>query len=162
MKILNVEIEERIEMINRGEVPEGYKNTSVGIIPEDWEMKKVGEVAPLQRGYDLPQYEIKPGKYPVCYSNGMLNYHYSYKVLGPGVFTGRSGTIGNVFYVEDNYWPHNTSLWVTEFMGNHPKYIYYMYSFIRLKRFNAGTSVPTLNRNDVHTHKIAIDRKSVV
>lgn len=100
MENLKAEIKTRIEMINRGEVPEGYKKTKVGgIIPEDWELKRLKEVAPLQRGFDLPKYEIKHGEYPVCYSNGILNYHCSYKALGPGVFTGRSGTIGNVFFM---------------------------------------------------------------
>lgn len=39
------EIKTRIEMISRGEVPEGYKRTKVGIIPEDWEVKRLGEVS---------------------------------------------------------------------------------------------------------------------
>ncbi len=143
-------------MIRKGLVPLGYKKTKIGIIPKDWEVKRLGDIAPLQRGFDLPKYAIEPGKYPVCYSNGVLGYHCAYKVKGPGVFTGRSGTIGNAFYVEKNFWPHNTSLWVTDFKGNHPKYIYYMYDFLNLQRLNAGTSVPTLNRNDVHAYRTAI------
>ncbi len=150
------DIKQRIQMIRKGLVPLGYKKTKIGIIPKDWEVKRLGDIAPLQRGFDLPKYAIEPGKYPVCYSNGVLGYHCAYKVKGPGVFTGRSGTIGNAFYVEKNFWPHNTSLWVTDFKGNHPKYIYYMYDFLNLQRLNAGTSVPTLNRNDVHAYRTAI------
>lgn len=39
------EIKERIEQIRRGEVPEGYKRTKVGVIPEDWEVKHLDEIA---------------------------------------------------------------------------------------------------------------------
>lgn len=127
-----------------------YKQTEVGEIPEDWNVETVGETAPLQRGFDLPTRLIRKGEYPVAYSNGIQNYHYEYMVKGPGVFTGRSGTIGNVHYVESNYWPHNTSLWVTDFKGNHPKYIYYLLTSLKLSRFGGGSGVPTLNRNDVH------------
>lgn len=53
MKVLNAEIRERIEIINRGEVPEGYKNTSVGIIPEDWEVKRLGETRNMEDKYSF-------------------------------------------------------------------------------------------------------------
>ncbi|MEB5478926.1 restriction endonuclease subunit S [Shouchella clausii] len=130
-------------------------------LPEGWVLKQIKDVAPLQRGFDLPASKVVSGKYPVCYSNGIANYHNEFKAEGPGVFTGRSGTIGNVFYVKENYWPHNTSLWVTDFKGNDRKFVYYLYQQVKLDRFNAGTGVPTLNRNDVHVHKIPIPKSAV-
>ena len=117
---------------------------------DPWEQRKLIMVAPLQRGFDLPAEKIIPGVYPVMMSNGIGAYHNEYKVKGPGVVTGRSGTIGNLQYVESAFWPHNTTLWVTKFYGNHPKFIYYLYEKIDLKRYKAGSGVPTLNRNDVH------------
>lgn len=117
---------------------------------EDWEQRKLKDVAPLQRGFDLPTTEIHPGNYPVVMSNGIGGYHSTYKVNGPGVVTGRSGTIGKLQYIEADYWPHNTTLWVTNFYGNNPKYIYYLYQNLDLSRFTSGSGVPTLNRNDVH------------
>lgn len=119
----------------------------------EWTIKKIKDIAPLQRGFDLTTTSVVVGKYPVVYSNGILRSHIEYKVKGPGVVTGRSGTIGKVSYVEDDYWPHNTSLWVTSFHDNDPKYIYYMYNEINLAKYNAGSTVPTLNRNDVHVIK---------
>ena len=117
---------------------------------DPWEQRKLIMVAPLQRGFDLPAEKIIPGVYPVMMSNGIGAYHNEYKVKGPGVVTGRSGTIGNLQYVESAFWPLNTTLWVTKFYGNHPKFIYYLYEKIDLKRYKAGSGVPTLNRNDVH------------
>jgi type I restriction enzyme S subunit len=121
-----------------------------------WEVKKIGDIAPLQRGFDLPTSQLEKGVYPVVYSNGIQNYHSTPKAKAPGVVTGRSGTIGNVTYVEQDYWPHNTSLWVTDFKGNAPKFIYYLYTFVGLERFGTGSGVPTLNRNDVHAHEVSI------
>ncbi|GAA4341911.1 restriction endonuclease subunit S [Flaviaesturariibacter amylovorans] len=123
---------------------------------EEWEKRAIENIAPLQRGFDLPVTAIKEGRYPVVFSNGILKYHLDYKVQGPGVITGRSGTIGKVTFVEQNFWPHNTSLWVTDFCGNHPKFIYYLYLHLDLSRFGGGSGVPTLNRNDVHVQKTSI------
>lgn len=138
------------------EIKQGYKQTKVGIIPEDWEVVKLGKIAPLQRGYDLPTDSVQEGIYPVVYSNGILRFHNEYKAKAPGIVTGRSGTIGRVTYVEDNYWPHNTSLWVTNFYDNNPKFVYYMYINLDLTKFSAGSGVPTLNRNDVHIQDISL------
>lgn len=121
-----------------------------------WETRRLGDVAPLQRGFDLPTHTITEGPHPVVYSNGILNYHAKHQVKGPGVVTGRSGTIGKVTFVESDFWPHNTSLWVTSFKENVPKYVFYLYSRIGFDRFATGSGVPTLNRNDVHAFRMAV------
>ena len=125
-------------------------------IPEGWCVKKIIDVCPLQRGFDLPEQNIKNGKYPIVYSNGIKGTHNEYKAIAPGVVTGRSGTVGKVTYVEQNYWPHNTSLWVTDFKGNNPKFIFYKLQNLNYAKFNSGSGVPTLNRNDVHIEKILL------
>jgi restriction modification system DNA specificity domain protein len=125
-------------------------------LPSGWKIVRLEKVAPLQRGYDLPTDNIKEGLYPVVYSNGILRFHNEFKAKAPGVITGRSGTIGKVVYVEEDYWPHNTSLWVTNFYDNNPKFIYYMYINLNLARFSAGSGVPTLNRNDIHAQTIPL------
>ena len=119
-----------------------------------WEQRKLGEVAPLQRGFDLPVNQMTPGPYPVVMSNGIGGWHSKYMVKGPRVVTGRSGTIGSLHYIEQNFWPHNTSLWVTSFNGNEPRFIYWLYASIGLERFGSGSGVPTLNRNDVHDLRV--------
>ncbi|MBZ0133808.1 MAG: restriction endonuclease subunit S [Rhodocyclaceae bacterium] len=122
----------------------------------EWKNLALGEVAPLQRGFDLPNGKLRQGPYPVVYSNGVLHHHKEFQVKGPGVVTGRSGTIGAVTFVEQDYWPHNTSLWVTSFKGNDPKFVFFLYTAIGLERFATGSGVPTLNRNDVHASKVSI------
>lgn len=126
----------------------------------DWVKKRVINFAPLQRGFDLPVTKIKTGDYPVVFSNGILKTHNEYKVEGVGVVTGRSGTIGQVTFVEKNFWPHNTSLWVTNFCDNDPVFVYYFFKKMNLSRFATGSGVPTLNRNDVHDQTILIPQKN--
>ncbi|MEO5607964.1 MAG: restriction endonuclease subunit S [Polaromonas sp.] len=123
---------------------------------EEWIEQPLGDIAPLQRGFDLPNSQQKRGPYPVVYSNGIGNHHAAFQVKGPGVVTGRSGTIGAVTYVEKDFWPHNTSLWVKTFKGNDAKFVFYLYMHIGLERFATGSGVPTLNRNDVHLFKMSI------
>jgi type I restriction enzyme S subunit len=122
----------------------------------EWEVKRLGDVAPLQRGFDLPNPKLEDGPYPVVYSNGVMNHHATFQVKGPGVVTGRSGTIGKVHYVANDFWPHNTSLWVTSFRGNDLKFIFYLLSSMGIERFASGSGVPTLNRNDLHDQPIRI------
>lgn len=131
-----------------------------GKVPKGWDIGKAKDFFVLQRGYDLPDSQVENGKYPVVKSNGVDIYHNEYKENGPGVITGRSGSIGNVNYINSNYWPHNTSLFIKDFKGNHPKFIYYYLQYMHLERLLAGTSVPTLNRNDVHRIKITFPRNN--
>ena len=122
-----------------------------------WKTLKIIDVAPLQRGFDLPEKDLKLGIYPVVYSNGIKNYHNQYKAIAPGIVTGRSGTIGKFTYIDNGgYWPHNTSLWVTDFKSNYPKFVYYLFQFVNFNNYSSGSGVPTLNRNDIHDRKVSI------
>lgn len=114
-----------------------------------WERKKFIDFILLQRGYDLTQKQIIKGNYPVVTSTSILGYHNAYKANGPGVITGRSGTIGKVLYIESNYWPHNTSLYVKDFKGNDPKFVYYFMRNFGTARAKGGSAVPTLNKNNL-------------
>jgi restriction endonuclease S subunit len=127
----------------------------------EWVEKILGDVAPLQRGFDLPSALIRTGDIPIVYSNGIQKYHDAGMATAPGLVTGRSGTIGKLHFIEHGeYWPHNTSLWVTDFKGNVPRFVYYLYSSIGISRFSSGSGVPTLNRNDVHAFSGAIPNSS--
>lgn len=68
----------------------------------------------------------------------------------PGVVTGRSGVLGRVFLALDDYWPLNTTLWVKDFKAATPCYAYEVLRLLDFQSFNAGSAVPTLNRNHVH------------
>ena len=112
-------------------------------------------VVRMQRGFDLPvQDRQQDGKIPVYGSNGVLDHHNVAKIQGGGVITGRSGTIGKVFYTEGDYWPLNTSLFSVDTHGNNVIYLAYLLQLFNLTRFVEGTGVPTLNRNMFHNKQI--------
>ncbi len=123
-------------------------------IPSGWEMGPLIETLVLQRGFDLPAPSRTPGPFRVIAASGDNGAHCDFKVEAPGVCTGRSGVIGNVFYLDENFWPLNTSLWVKEFPNSTPVYAYFILKEQDLERFNSGSAVPTLNRN--HVHEISI------
>ena len=117
-----------------------------------WLQTTIGDQATLQRGIDIIKVEQRPGKVPVISSGGISSYHDTVGVKGPGVVLGRKGVVGSVFYVEEDYWPHDTSLWVKDFHGNYPRFVYYFFKSVapEIARMDVGSANPTLNRNHVH------------
>lgn len=120
-------------------------------LTEGWRKGKMLDLFELQRGFDLPHHDRNEGPYPIYASNGITGFHNEYRVKAPGVVTGRSGSIGEVFYVSEDFWPLNTSLWVKDFKKSTPYFVYYTLKNIDLNSLVGGSSaVPTLNRNDVN------------
>lgn len=127
----------------------------LGQMPEGWEVKRLDDYVVLQRGFDLPKRNRnEEGGIPIYAASGITGYHDQVKAKGPGIVTGRSGTLGIVNLVLEDHWPLNTSLWVKEFKNCTAHYAYYLLDGIGLERFNSGASVPTLNRNDVHGNPV--------
>ena len=121
---------------------------------EEWKECKLGDFFELHRGYDLTKSEIKTGPYPVVCSTSIMGYHSEYKVRAPGVVIGRSGTLGEVQFIDKDFWPHNTSLYVSDFKGNSPKFIKYFLQLFGTGNVGGGSAVPTLNRN--HLQALAV------
>jgi type I restriction enzyme S subunit len=113
-------------------------------------------VATLQRGFDLPIQFRWAGDVPVYGSNGIDGWHNTVMVRGPGVITGRSGTIGFVYYETRDFWPLNTTLYVRDFHGNFPPFVARLLESLQLNRFSASTGVPSLNRNFVHPFPVLV------
>ncbi|WP_341665332.1 hypothetical protein [Vibrio sp.] len=118
--------------------------------PSIWKSERMINAFELQRGFDLPRQSRKFGSVPIVSANGGTEVHDTAKVTAPGVVTGRSGTLGNVFFIEEDFWPLNTTLWVKNFKAFTPIYTYFFLSNLNLSEYSTGSAVPTLNRNDVH------------
>src|ERR1039457_2720360 len=125
-------------------------------VPATWRVVRLGEVITLSRGRDLPVQSRSKGQYPVVGSNGIVGYHSAMVASGPGVLVGRSGSVGGVTYIEQDYWPLNTALWGTDFHGNHPRFVSFFLQYLDLGRFTGGVSVPTLNRNILHRLEVCL------
>lgn len=113
-----------------------------------WAEKNLSEVITLQRGHDLPATIRGKGEVPVVGSFGVTGYHDVAKYSGPGVTIGRSGaSIGVATYIETDYWPLNTALFVKDFKKNDPRWVYYLLDSIDFTAYNSGSAQPSLNRN---------------
>jgi type I restriction enzyme S subunit len=134
------------------------KRSGQGKKGDGWEEKRFDEVCVLQRGFDLPTHSRFEGEYPLVSSNGITDSINQWKVKAPGVVTGRSGTIGNVHFIEEDFWPLNTALYIKDFHGNDERFIYYFLTAFDLSKYSSGAGVPTLNRNNVHIVKVSIPK----
>ncbi len=141
----------------------GYESVPVmDGVPQGWECGPLDRALFLQRGFDLPNGSRIAGDVPVYASTGINGFHHEAKAVGPGVVTGRSGTLGQVHYVAKDFWPLNTSLWIKEFRRVSPIVAYFLLSELNLEQFNSGASVPTLDRKTVHQASVLLPSPDVV
>jgi type I restriction enzyme S subunit len=118
-------------------------------------LTKLGEIISLQRGYDLTEPQRRPGRVPIVGSAGVHGFHDTAKACGPGVTLGRSGaSFGRVTYVREDYWPHNTTIFVTDFKGNNPLFVRYLLESLDFSSLNSGSAQQSLNRNYVYTVEV--------
>ena len=136
--------------------PAEFEESALGVIPKGWRVGPVEELFVLQRGFDLPASQRTDGRYIVFAASGPHGTHAEAMAKGPGVVTGRSGVIGKVFFAHDDYWPLNTALWVKEFKRASPAFAFQFLQTMDLMRLNAGSAVPSLNRNHVHVQMAVI------
>ncbi|EGQ8300578.1 restriction endonuclease subunit S [Vibrio parahaemolyticus] len=125
----------------------------------NWQVKTLGEYLSLQRGYDLTAEQRTKGNIPVMGAGGQNGTHGVSKASGPGVIVGRSGSsYGQVYLSEGDFWPHNTSMFVTDFKGNDEYFTYYLLKNLDFDRLNSGSAQPSLNRNFIYPVKVRVPK----
>lgn len=129
---------------------------TAGGIPAHWRTTTVKRFSTLQRGYDLTEAERTEGPYPVVTSGGSSGTHGTFMARAPGVVTGRYGSTGNLFYIEQDFWPHNTSLFVSDFHGNNERFVWYALQTIDFRAHAAKAAVPGVDRNDIHVIPVVV------
>lgn len=140
----------------------GYKYQSSEQLPAGWSHDRLDSVLTLQRGFDLPAEERVDADTPIIASTGVCGTHSTHKVTGPGVVTGRSGTLGKVHLIQQDFWPLNTTLWVKEYRGISPYFAYFLLQTLNLASLNVGASVPSLDRNTVHPLPVVIPNAAML
>jgi type I restriction enzyme S subunit len=130
----------------------------LGDIPAHWEVEQLKWAIMFQRGHDLPSDEREDGNVPLVTSAGVSASISKAAARGPGLVTGRYGTIGEFYLIETDYWPLNTTLYSIDLRGNHPPFLRYMLMHLSpLFLLNAVKSaVPGVDRNDVHATTTAV------
>jgi len=142
--------------------PDSFEESELGLVPKGWRVGVLQDLLVLQRGFDLPSQDRTSGKFPIIAASGPSGTHNIAMAKAPGVVTGRSGVLGRVFLELDDYWPLNTTLWVKEFKAATPCYAYEVLRLLDFQSFNAGSAVPSLNRNHIHGLKYLIPSKTCV
>ena len=136
---------------------EPQKQTEIGPVPESWEVVSFEKFVVLQRGYDLRKQEFRDGTVPVIGATQIIGHHDTAIVKGPGVTVVRSGSsAGKPLFISEEFWPHNVVLFVRDFHGNVPKFVYYNIQSLDLTRYRQGVAVPTLNRNTFRSIQTAL------
>lgn len=126
----------------------GHENTKiVDDVPEGWSRTNINEILTFHRGYDLTKNEMKAGRYPVVGSTTVIGYHNEFKINGPGIVTDRSGSLGKYQFIWDNFWPHNTSLYISDYKDHNIFFVYSLLQTVDFASLNNGGAIPTLNRN---------------
>ncbi len=117
--------------------------SELGMIPEGWRVKKLGEVIELAYGKALKASDRVSGNVPVYGSAGIAGYHDEKLVDGPGIIVGRKGNIGSVFWSDNDFYPIDTVFYVRSALS-----LYYLYYNLRQQHFiNNDAAVPGLNRH---------------
>jgi len=122
----------------------------------EWRHMTLGDAIKLKRGYDLPSRDRRDGPFPIVSSSGISGRHSEAKAKAPGVVIGRYGTLGEVHYITEDYWPLNTALYVRDFKGNDPRFISYYLRILDFAAYSDKAAVPGLNRNDLHTAQVIL------
>jgi type I restriction enzyme S subunit len=122
----------------------------------EWKEIYFGDLVSLKRGHDLPAKDRRPGKVPVIGSGGIAGWHDTPIVQGPGITIGRAANLGVPVLTESDFWPLNTTLYVTDFHGNDVYFIYYLIKTIDFTGFNSGSVQPMLNRNYIKNYQIRV------
>lgn len=116
-------------------------------IPEGWGKKSINDLMTFHRGYDLTKNNMRGGSIPVVGSTSIIGYHNEFKIEGPGIVTGRSGSLGTYQFIWDNFWPHNTTLYICDFKEHNILFLYCLLQTVDFSSLNNGGAIPTLNRN---------------
>ena len=116
-------------------------------IPEGWEAGTLGNLIELHYGKGLKK-EIRSGTgYPVVGSGGIVGYHRNALVHGPGIVIGRKGTVGNITYLDENFYPIDTTYFVQPKIKIKYSFLFFLLNRQRLATMNSDSAVPGLNRD---------------
>ncbi len=136
--------------------------TELGEVPKGWRVVALGDILKLQRGHDLPAKDRNEGEVPVVASSGITGKHNSAQAKPPGIAMGRTGTLGNVFFFDEPFWPLNTTLYVKKLYKGTWMWAFHLLKSLSLVEYRVGSTVPTLNRNHLHLAPILLPPQDIL
>ncbi len=118
-------------------------DSELGPIPEGWELTTLGDVATLSYGKALPARAQRPGPVSVVSSAGIVGQHDEPLVAGPGIVLGRKGNVDSLWWVDDAFFPIDTTYYVTT---DQPLGLLY-WQLSELAFIDSHAAVPGLSRD---------------
>ncbi|WP_299329991.1 restriction endonuclease subunit S [uncultured Psychrobacter sp.] len=140
-------------------VPEGYKQTEAGIIPEDWEVKDIGETLTIKHGKDQKQVESAHGQYPIFGTGGQMGWANDFLYDKPSVLIGRKGSINKPRYINVPFWTVDTLFYSQVHNGYNEKFMFYKFCLIDWTTYNEASGVPSLNARTISNVKVSVPKK---
>ncbi len=116
-------------------------------LPTGWVTLPLSEVVTIQRGFDLPHHARRPGPFPVLTAGETGGFHSEGPIKGPGLTIGRATNLGKPKWSDSDFWPHNTTMFVKDYKGNLPRWVFHLFENTDLSGFDSGSVQPMLNRN---------------
>jgi len=131
-----------------------WKNSPIGKIPEDWEVRKLGEIGEIIYGERLSEQEyVEDGTSIVYGTTGIIAKTEKYLGVGETIVLPRKGSIDNKFYVESGqkFFVIDTAFYLrfNSKEASNIKFVYYFLYQINLELLNEATGVPSLNRENL-------------
>ena len=133
----------------------------MGWVPEGWEVTKVAELMDLSYGKSLPATKRVDGSVPVYGSGGVSGYHNEHLVNGPGIIVGRKGTVGSLYWVEDDFFPIDTVFFVENKTELPLYWLYQILGTLNIAGMGADSAVPGVNRNTVYACSVVVPTENV-
>jgi type I restriction enzyme S subunit len=127
-------------------------------VPEGWEKKEIGELAPFKYGKALKKDDRVPGPFPVYGSSGIVGRHEKALVTGPAIIVGRKGNVGSIYWSKNDFHPIDTVYFIE---AEHCT-IYLYYALIHTQFINTDVAVPGLNRDFAHSRKLLIPEDKIL
>mgnify|MGYP003617574657 CR=1 FL=1 len=134
-----------------------YKNTAIGLIPTDWEVKKLGDIFKLTSGKTKPSnlYENKNifKQYPVYGGNGIIGYSEEYNCSNEIIVIGRVGeNCGVTRFINEKCWITDNALYTKDFLCNiNIEFLAMKLQFIDLSKLRSKGGQPLISQIPIHS-----------
>lgn len=137
------------------------KQTEVGLIPDDWEVKEIKDFADVTTGDKNTQDAEENGKYPFYVRSPIVERINKFSYDTEGVITAGDGVgTGKVFhYAKGKFGLHQRAYLIYNFKNTDPKYFYYNFSknfYERVHSMTAKSSVDSVRREMITKMQIPI------
>ena len=131
----------------------GHEHTQIiDGVPEGWEKKPLGTIAPLKYGKALKNDDRVPGPFPVYGSSGIVGNHTKALVPGPTIIVGRKGNVGSVYWSPDDCHPIDT----VYFIESEHCSLFLFYALQQMTFISTDVTVPGLNRDFAHSRSMLV------